>query len=133
MLAAGRGRHGWRRHYGHDVGDPSGRVFALGALSVGLAEDAGKFVAYRELNSIVQALARRQTGKQLGKNEIANVVHGVYKALGMRVTQARAHGISRARASDSDGLSNDVGRWAERATLRETASGRPGTSSPSPA
>jgi hypothetical protein len=76
-------------YYGYDVDEPSERMFALGALSMGLAEDAGKLAAYRELNKIVQALARRQTWKQLSTNQVTRVVQAVYASLGMRLTQRR--------------------------------------------
>lgn len=76
-------------YYGFDVDDPAERVFALGVLSMGLAEDAGKLVAYRELNKIVQALARKQTWKQLSSNQVTQVVRAVYATLGMRLTQRK--------------------------------------------
>lgn len=76
-------------YYGYDIDDPGERVFALGALSMGLAEDAGKLAAYRELNKIVQALARRQTWKQLSSNQVTRVVQAVYASLGMRLTQRK--------------------------------------------
>ena len=76
-------------YYGYDIDDPAERVFALGVLSMGLAEDASKLVAYRELNKIVQALARKQTWKQLSSNQVTQVVRAVYGALGMRLTQRK--------------------------------------------
>lgn len=76
-------------YYGYDVEDPTERVFALGVLSMGLAEDAGKVAAYAELNRIVQALARRQAWKQLNRNQVTNVVRGVYAALGMNLTKRK--------------------------------------------
>ncbi|MDD7939333.1 EcsC family protein [Actinomycetospora lutea] len=76
-------------YYGYDIDDPAERIYALGVLNMGLAEDAGKIVAYRELNNVVQALARRQTWKQLSGNQVTRVVSAVYKALGMRLTQRK--------------------------------------------
>ena len=76
-------------YYGYDVDEPGERIFALGVLSLGLAEEAGKLAAYRELNKIVQALARRQAWKQLNQNQVAQVIRAVYRALGMTLTKRK--------------------------------------------
>ncbi|WP_433803400.1 EcsC family protein [Actinomycetospora sp. CA-084318] len=76
-------------YYGYDLDDPAERVLALGVLSMGLASDAGKLVAYQQFNGIVQALARRQAWQQLSKNQVAQVVGAVYKALGMTLTKKK--------------------------------------------
>lgn len=76
-------------YYGYDIDDPAERLYALGVLSMGLAGDAGKLVAYRELNNLVQQLARRQAWKQLSKNQVARVVESVYRALGMTITKKK--------------------------------------------
>lgn len=76
-------------YYGYDIDDPAERLYALGVLSMGLAGDAGKLVAYRELNNLVQQLARRQAWKQLNKNQVARVVQAVYKTLGMTLTKKK--------------------------------------------
>ncbi|MCD2197898.1 EcsC family protein [Actinomycetospora endophytica] len=76
-------------YYGYDIDDPSERLYALGVLSMGLAGDAGKLVAYRELNNLVQQLARRQTWNQLSKNQVARVVQAVYRTLGMTITKKK--------------------------------------------
>lgn len=89
ILASNRAVAHVAAYYGYDLDEPAERVFALGVLSVGLADDATKFVAYRELNNIVQALARRQTWKQLNQHQVTRVVTAVYRALGMRLTQRK--------------------------------------------
>lgn len=76
-------------YYGYDLDDPAERVLALGVLSMGLAGDAGKLVAYQQFNGIVQALARRQAWQQLSKNQVAQVVSAVYRALGMTLTKKK--------------------------------------------
>jgi hypothetical protein len=76
-------------YYGYDVDDPAERIYALGVMNLGLAGDAGKLVAYRELNNIVQQLARRQAWKQLNKNGVARVVGAVYKVFGMSITKKK--------------------------------------------
>lgn len=76
-------------YYGYDVDDPAERIYALGVMNLGLAGDAGKLVAYRELNNIVQQLARRQAWKQLNKNGVARVVQAVYKVFGMSITKKK--------------------------------------------
>lgn len=76
-------------YYGHDVDDPAERLFALGVLSMGLAQDASKALAYRELNSVVQALARRQAWSQLNRNQVARAVSAVYRSLGMTITKRK--------------------------------------------
>ena len=76
-------------YYGYDIDDPAERIYALGVMNMGLAGDAGKLVAYRELNSIVQQLARRQAWSQLNKNGVARVVGAVYKVFGMSITKKK--------------------------------------------
>lgn len=74
-------------YYGYDVDEPHERLFALGVLGVGTADEVGKAAAYAELNKLVQALARRQTWQQLNSRAVARIVSQVYSALGMRLTQ----------------------------------------------
>lgn len=76
-------------YYGYDVDDPAERIYALGVMNLGLAGDAGKLVAYRELNNIVQQLARQQAWKQLNKNGVARIVGAVYKVFGMSITKKK--------------------------------------------
>ncbi|WP_133251870.1 EcsC family protein [Actinomycetospora cinnamomea] len=76
-------------YYGYDVDDPAERIYALGVMNMGLAGDAGKLVAYRELNNIVQQLARRQAWKQLNKNGVARVVQAVYNVFGMSIMKKK--------------------------------------------
>jgi hypothetical protein len=76
-------------YYGYDVDEPGERMFALGVLSIGTASEAGKAAAYVELNKLVQALARRQTWKQLNSRVVSKIVGRVYAALGMRLTQRK--------------------------------------------
>lgn len=49
-------------YYGYDTELPGERVFALGVLNFGLAQQAGKSAAYIELNKVVQQLARKAAG-----------------------------------------------------------------------
>jgi hypothetical protein len=72
-------------YYGYDVNQLHEQIFALGVMNVVF----GKGTAYRELNDIVQRLARRQTWDQLGGNAVTKIVRRVYKALGMNLTQSR--------------------------------------------
>lgn len=76
-------------YYGHDVDEPAERLFALGVLNLGLAASAGKFAAYRELNGLVQALARRQAWTQLQRNQVARVVQAVFRSLGADLTKRK--------------------------------------------
>lgn len=55
-------------YYGYDTELPQERVFALGVMNFGLAQQASKSAAYIELNKIVQSLARNATWAQLNKN-----------------------------------------------------------------
>lgn len=76
-------------YYGYDIDDPAERIYALGVMNLGLAGDAGKLVAYRELNNIVQQLARRQAWKQLNQNGVTRIVGAVYKVFGMSITKKK--------------------------------------------
>lgn len=76
-------------YYGYDPQLPEERLFALGVLNFGTATQAGKMAAYRELNKIVQSLARRATWEQLNKSAITHIVRGVYASLGIRITKEK--------------------------------------------
>jgi hypothetical protein len=76
-------------YYGYDTELPEERIFALGVMNFGLAEQAGKGVAYIELNKIVQDLARRRIWEKLNQNGVTQIVKAVYKVLGMRITQQK--------------------------------------------
>lgn len=88
LLASQRAVAHIAAYYGYDVEDPHERLIALGVLGVGTAE-VGKAAAYVELNKIVQALARRQTWKQLNSRAVTKIVSRVYAVLGMRLTQRK--------------------------------------------
>ena len=47
-------------HHGYDVREPRERLFALGVLSLGLADDTRRAAAYRELAALAGGLARRE-------------------------------------------------------------------------
>ena len=75
--------------YGYDTDLPQERIFALGVLNFGLAQQTGKSAAYIELNKIVQALARNVSWAQLNKNSVTRVIHVVYQRLGMNLTKRK--------------------------------------------
>ena len=75
--------------YGYDTEQPEERIFALGVLNFGLAQQARKGAAYIELNKIVQALARNVTWAQLNRNSVTRVARVVYGGLGMRLTKQK--------------------------------------------
>jgi len=76
-------------YYGYDPELPEERLFALGVLNFGTATQASKMAAYRELNKIIQSLARRAAWEQLNKNAVTRVVKIVYGSLSMRITKEK--------------------------------------------
>lgn len=76
-------------YYGYDVELPHERLYAAGALGVGLASQAGKTAAYQELNKLVQALARRKTWDALNKNVMTGVIRSVFERFSIRLTQRK--------------------------------------------
>jgi hypothetical protein len=89
LVAATRAVAHTAAYYGYDTELADERLYALGVLNFGLAEQAGKAAAYVELNKIVQALARRATWQQLDKNAVAQVVKTIYATLGMTITKEK--------------------------------------------
>lgn len=74
--------------HGYDVSEPDERLFALGVLSLGLAEDSRRAAAYRELHGIARTLARQQAWRLTAAQANA-VVRGVSTSLALRLTQER--------------------------------------------
>jgi hypothetical protein len=89
LVAATRAVAHTAAYYGYDTELADERLYALGVLNFGLAEQAGKTAAYVELNKIVQALARRAAWQQLDKNGVAQVVKTIYATLGMKITKEK--------------------------------------------
>ena len=75
-------------HHGYDVREPRERLFALGVLSLGLAEDTRRAAAYRELTALAGGLARREMWR-LTAAEAEAVVRAVSASLALRLTQQR--------------------------------------------
>ncbi|MEJ2870645.1 EcsC family protein [Actinomycetospora sp. OC33-EN08] len=75
-------------YHGYDVADPDERLFALGVLSLGLAEDSRRAAAYRELAGVARGLARRQAVR-LTSERVGAVVRTVSTSLALRLTQER--------------------------------------------
>lgn len=76
-------------YHGYDVTDPQERLFALGVLSLGLAQDSRRAAAYQELDGIARSAARQQAWRQLSSAEITAVVRTVTARLATQVTQQR--------------------------------------------
>lgn len=75
-------------YHGYDVADPGERLFALGVLSLGLAEDSRRAAAYRELTGVARGLVRRQAWA-LTADQAGAVVRAVSTSLALRLTQDR--------------------------------------------
>lgn len=75
-------------YHGYDVADPQERLFALGVLSLGLAEDTRRAAAYRELTGIARGLARQEAWR-LTTAQAGAVVRVVSTSLALRLTQER--------------------------------------------
>ena len=75
-------------YHGYDVADPGERLFALGVLTLGLADDSRRAVAYRELTGVARGLARRQAWA-LSADHAATVARTVSTSLALRLTQDR--------------------------------------------
>ncbi|MEU4446502.1 EcsC family protein [Actinosynnema sp. NPDC050801] len=76
-------------YYGYDTEVPQERVFALGVLNFGMAQQTGKSIAYIQLNKIVNDLARRATWAQLNKNGVTRIVKAFYERFAMRLTKQK--------------------------------------------
>ncbi|WP_158852888.1 EcsC family protein [Saccharothrix deserti] len=76
-------------YYGYDTELPQERVFALGVLNFGMAQQTGKSIAYVQLNKIVNDLARRATWAQLNKNGVTQIVKAFYERFAMRLTKQK--------------------------------------------
>ena len=76
-------------YYGYDTELPHERVFALGVLNFGIAQQTGKSIAYRQLNKIVNDLARRAAWSQLNKNSVTRIVKAFYELFAIRLTRQK--------------------------------------------
>ncbi|MFD0201409.1 MULTISPECIES: EcsC family protein [Saccharothrix] len=76
-------------YYGYDTELPQERVFALGVLNFGMAQQTGKGIAYVQLNKIVNDLARRATWAQLNKNGVTRIVRTFYERFATRLTKQK--------------------------------------------
>lgn len=61
----------------------------LGILNLGTASEAGKVMAYAEINKLVQSLARNATWEHLNKSVVTKVVEKVFTRLGFRLTKVK--------------------------------------------
>ncbi|MFC5063058.1 EcsC family protein [Actinomycetospora atypica] len=75
-------------YHGYDVREPRERLFALGVLSLGLADDTRRAAAYREITALAGGLARREAWR-LTAAEAEAVVRSVSTSLALRLTQDR--------------------------------------------
>ncbi|WP_156757638.1 EcsC family protein [Actinokineospora pegani] len=76
-------------YYGYDTELPQERVFALGVLNFGMAQQTGKSIAYVQLNKIVNDLARRATWAQLNKNGVTRIVKAFYERFATQLTKQK--------------------------------------------
>ncbi|WP_410594223.1 EcsC family protein [Amycolatopsis sp. lyj-23] len=76
-------------YYGYDTELPQERVFALGVLNFGMAQQAGKTVAYVQLNKLVNDLARKAAWDQLNKNGVTRIVKAFYERFAVRLTRQK--------------------------------------------
>ncbi|WP_206796219.1 EcsC family protein [Amycolatopsis sp. MtRt-6] len=76
-------------YYGYDTELPQERVFALGVLSFGMAQQTSKGIAYVQLNKLVNDLARKATWEQLNKNGVTRIVKAFYERFAMRLTKQK--------------------------------------------
>ncbi|MEU7524250.1 EcsC family protein [Saccharothrix sp. NPDC042600] len=76
-------------YYGYDTELPQEKVFALGVLNFGMAQQTGKSFAYVQLNKLVNDLARRATWAQLNKNGVTRVVRAFYERFALRLTKQK--------------------------------------------
>ncbi len=89
LVAATRAVAHTAAYYGYDTELADERLYALGVLNFGLAEQAGKTAAYVELSKIVHDLARRASWDQLDKNVVTQIVKTVYARLGEKITKEK--------------------------------------------
>ncbi|MFJ1763127.1 EcsC family protein [Amycolatopsis sp. NPDC088138] len=76
-------------YYGYDTELPQERVFALGILSFGMAQQSSKSIAYVQLNKLVNDLARRATWDQLNKNGVTQIVKAFYQRSATELTKKK--------------------------------------------
>ncbi|SEF36315.1 EcsC protein family protein [Amycolatopsis pretoriensis] len=76
-------------YYGYDTELPQERVFALGVLSFGMAQQTSKSVAYLQLNKLVNDLARKATWDQLNKNGVTQIVKAFYERSAVQLTKKK--------------------------------------------
>ncbi|MGY1637887.1 EcsC family protein [Geodermatophilus sp. SYSU D00742] len=75
--------------YGYDPRLPEESVIAAQTLGVGLASGSAKAEAFRQLNNLVQSLARNKTWAELNKSAVTLAVRGIYGGLGFKLTQKK--------------------------------------------
>jgi hypothetical protein len=76
-------------YYGYDTSHSDEQLISLGVLGLGVASASGKRAAYKELNQVVQGLARRQTWSQLNENVITQIVQKAFSSFGFDLTKRR--------------------------------------------
>ncbi|WP_152603650.1 EcsC family protein [Amycolatopsis rifamycinica] len=76
-------------YYGYDTELPQERVFALGVLSFGMAQQTSKGIAYVQLNKLVNDLARKATWDQLNKNGVTRIVRAFYERSAAQLTKKK--------------------------------------------
>ncbi|GHG31302.1 MULTISPECIES: EcsC family protein [Amycolatopsis] len=76
-------------YYGYDTELPQERVFALGVLNFGMAQQASKTIAYVQLNKLVNDLARKAAWDQLNKNGVTRIVKAFYERFALRLTRQK--------------------------------------------
>jgi hypothetical protein len=76
--------------YGYDVRLPEEELFAMGVLSLGLANSlAAKTQALTALSRLTQQMMRQAAWKQLHEHVLVKVIGTVYRALGVRLTHRK--------------------------------------------
>lgn len=76
--------------HGYPVSTDEAKVEALATLSFGMAgAGAAKVVAYRELSTVTQQLARRAAWEVLNESVLVRVMGRVYAELGFKLTQRK--------------------------------------------
>ena len=76
--------------YGYDVRLPDEELFAMGALSVGMAGTLeAKLAALARLSRLAQQMMRRATWEQLNEDILVRIIGRVYQVLGVKLTQRK--------------------------------------------
>ena len=76
--------------YGYDVRLPDEELFAMSALSVGMAGTLeAKLAALARLSRLAQQMMRRATWEQLNEDILVRIIGRVYQVLGVRLTHQK--------------------------------------------